>query len=220
MNRATLSCKHAIDVEDGVNVGNKVACPKCPETKYGAMPSRTVKAIVRPTGDEVVDQALANVADELADTDEPTATEVVGTPTPLLSDLMNGLTGRGSTSNVSDMTKARTDRLNRAKAAAANGGDAAAVLAEPLPAGESKRKGGRQATRVCFLNLSRVRVGALTAAGFPADRLEDATVDLQADDVRMLLAELPKVCEADGPFKAAACRTADWLERFRADVTE
>ena len=55
----------------------------------------------------------------------------------------------------------------------------------------------------------------------PEGRTVRVTVDLQADDVRTLLTSLPKVCADDTLEKGvqpAACRLADWLERFRQEV--
>lgn len=120
---------------------------------------------------------------------------------------------------VSPKTAARAARLERAKAAAANGGDAEAVLAEPLPTeAAAPRRRGRAPSRVTFLNLSPVRVAALLAAGFPQARLEASTVDLQADDVTFLLENLGRVCDSDGTEAKAACRLVAWLERFRTEL--
>lgn len=121
-----------------------------------------------------------------------------------------------------DLAKARMDRLERAKKAAANGGDAAAVLAEPLPeAPKTRRSSTRQGSgRATFFHLSAARTAALRLAGM--DIADDAkTVDVMPDQVQPLLAKLPDVVDDESrpqAVRTAARKAAVWLEKFRTEV--
>jgi hypothetical protein len=193
MTTVTLSCKHSADVADPVALGDKIACSKCPANKSG-LPRRTVKSIRRPVADvEPADEAIAVAVDEAID------------QAPVVS-----------------RAAAQLDRLERARDAAKNGGDAAAVLAEPLPEQPAKaRKSRKDANgRVTFFHLSANRTAALRAAGFEVPD-EATTVDVHRPDVAALLAALPKVCDDESQtqgVRTAACKAVAWLERFRDQV--
>lgn len=210
--KATLSCKHVAELVRSAlpAVGDKISCYKCPAAR-GRAATRTIKAIKTLTDPH---DAPAPTADELAAeiaADDEVARIAAGIENE------DDFTDVVTTFLTKSPAAARMDRLNKAKAVAADGGDAAAVLAEPVPATTKTGKTRKpRAGRVTFLNLSPVRIAALLAAGFPQDRLEASSVDLQAADVQFLLDELPKVCTSERPEAKAACRVADWLEKFRA----
>ena len=152
--RYTLSC-HVVMAPAGKAVGSQLRCPECSEAAGKTVRPR-VKAVVNPTGDETVDAALASLVDELVD---PFAGAPVIGPAQVAE--------AAAKAGVSDMAKARQARLDRAKAAAANGDDPAVVLAEPLPAKAKAKRAKADAWCIRFRNMSAARRDALVFAGWP-----------------------------------------------------
>ena len=153
--RYTLNCGHVVDAPAGKAMGSQLRCSICSHEAGKAVRPR-IKAVVNPTGDPTVDAALGKLVDELVD---PFAGAPVIGPAQVAE--------AAAKAGVSDMAKARQARLDRAKAAAANGDDPAVVLAEPLPAKAKAKRAKADAWCIRFRNMSAARRDALVFAGWP-----------------------------------------------------
>jgi hypothetical protein len=209
-----LSCHHAHDVDGHIpDVGDKVDCPTCPAKANGNPSVRTVKAVVtvNPTGDPDVDAALVKLGDDIASAVQADA-EVVS------------------------LAQARVDRYQRARDAAANGGDPTAVLSEPLPEAPPGTPGARRsnwrdsyATRLRWVNGHRADAlrAVVRQAGPVAENLGKALTEaietgkpLYFTDATLAITldVLPGICEdEDDPAHKAACRLLAYLRKATAD---
>lgn len=216
-----LNCGHTVTDDKAREVRAQVRCPEC---------SDTIGKVVRPritsTGPAVEVKADPDTG--------PSDADVAQALDTLKAD------DDQSVAPVVSMASARMDRYERAKAAAANGGDVAAVLSEPLPAAptsQRRRSGSRpdgSVGRLRWVNGHRAdalraladvdhranpelpgKLGADVQAAIESGRpfyFDQATLDFMLD-------RLPSICEdSDAQAHTAACRLHSYLVKtYRSD---